>query len=212
MEIGGDAQPTATRQPASTLGPRANRTIARILEAPRGVFLARGYSGTTVDEITRVAGVSRASFYTYYPSKRDVLVAVGARSVSDGLAAVEQLHRLEPSLEALADWVGGYMVLLERHGAFAFAWTQAAREDEEIRVAGMRAHFHMCRAMGEALGAFGGVPVEDPIPLGMCAFSMIERVWDYCHLYGSEVDRSDLERQIARALWGSVRPLPLSRR
>jgi AcrR family transcriptional regulator len=212
IELGGDAQPAATRQPASTLGPRANRTIVRILDATREVFSARGYSGTTVDEITRVAGVSRASFYTYYPSKRDVLVAVGARSVSDGLAAVERLHQLEPSVDALTGWVADYMVLLERHGAFAFAWTQAAREDEEIRLAGMRAHLHMCRAMGEALGAFGGVTVEDPIPLGMCAFSMIERVWDYCHLYGGDVDRSVLERQIARALWGCVRPVPLSRR
>lgn len=211
LGIGGDAS-VATRQPASTLGPRANRTIARILDATREVFLARGYGGTTVDEITRVAGVSRASFYTYYPSKRDVLVAVGARSVSDGLAAVAQLHQLEPSLDALAGWVADYMVLLERHGAFAFAWTQAAREDEDIRLAGMRAHLHMCRAMGEALGVLGDVSVDDPVALGMCAFSMIERVWDYCHLYGSGVDRSVMERQIAGALWASVHPVVRSNR
>ena len=67
--------PPSIRQPANPLGPRAQRTINRIIEATRDVFLTRGYSGTTIDEIARLADVSRASFYTYFPSKRDVLIA-----------------------------------------------------------------------------------------------------------------------------------------
>jgi hypothetical protein len=48
----------------------------------REVFLTRGYAGTTVDEIARIADVSRASFYAYFPSKREVLLALGAPSKS----------------------------------------------------------------------------------------------------------------------------------
>jgi AcrR family transcriptional regulator len=196
-----------TRQPADALGPRANRTIALILEASREVFLNRGYAGTTIDEITKAAGVSRASFYTYYPSKRDVLLAVGARSASEGLKLVKTVSSLEPSLDALMAWVGTYLELMDQHGAFAFAWTQAAREDDEIRLAGMHTHLLMCRVFGEALAALGDAPVSDPTTLGLAAFSAMERGWDYCRLYEGSVARSDVEAQIARMLWGSIRPV-----
>ena len=41
------------------LGPKAQRTVERIIESARGVFLANGYAGTTIDEIARVADISR---------------------------------------------------------------------------------------------------------------------------------------------------------
>jgi len=204
--------PAVTRQPAGSLGPRANRTIALILDATREVFLNRGYAGTTIDEIAKAGGVSRASFYTYFPSKRDVLLAVGARSASEALTLIRGLRAIEPSLAALTGWVTRYFEVLDVHGAFAFAWTQAAQEDREIRVAGMRTHLDMCRRFGESLGALGGVDVADPVSSGLAAFATLERGWDYCRLYGDAVDRTAIEAQIARNLWGSVRPVPGSRR
>lgn len=49
------------RQPAVALGTRARRTIGNILDATREVFLTHGYAGTSIDDITTLAGVSRAS-------------------------------------------------------------------------------------------------------------------------------------------------------
>src|SRR5271169_3685010 len=79
------------RRPGVELGPRASRTIASILDATRQLLLVKGYAGATVDEITRVAGVSRASFYTYFPSKRDVLLALGADSASGATVLIDAL-------------------------------------------------------------------------------------------------------------------------
>ncbi len=76
------------RQPAQELGPRATRTVALILEAAKGILLTHGYAGTTVDEIARVAGISRASFYTF-PSKRDVLLALGVDSAHAGMHMID---------------------------------------------------------------------------------------------------------------------------
>ena len=73
------------------LGPRAQRTVARIIQATREVFLTRGYAGTTVDEIANIADVSRASFYTYFPTKREVLLAVGDLAATESLAAIDTL-------------------------------------------------------------------------------------------------------------------------
>jgi len=196
----------ATRQPAAALGPRANRTIARILDATREVFLTRGYTGTTIDEIARAAGVSRASFYTYYPSKRDVLLAVGARSVGETLQWVGRLRTLEPTRDVIIDAVGEYFRLLDVHGAFAFAWTQAAQEDYEIRTAGMRTHVDLCRRMGEALATLGGVDVDDAAALGISVSSMMERAWDYCRLYQYTVERDVVEREIANIIWRTITP------
>ena len=48
----------------------SRRTIE---EAAAELFLERGYEGTTVDDIARRAGVGRATFFNYFPSKPDLL-------------------------------------------------------------------------------------------------------------------------------------------
>jgi AcrR family transcriptional regulator len=207
---GGDAflQPASLRQPAGALGPRAHRTIARIIEATRDVFLSHGYSGTTIEEIARVADVSRASFYTYFPSKREVLLAVGAHTSSESLEVIERLADAGESKTKIIAWAGEYFDLLDVHGSFSFAWTQAAQEDEEIRRAGMKRHLSSCRKLGRILAATAGRTVDDPAALGLVAASMIERSWNYCHLYGASVDRDAVIEQTAMALWGLARQQP----
>jgi AcrR family transcriptional regulator len=190
------------RRPAKELGPRANQTIARILDATKQIFLTRGYAGTTIDEITRVANVSRASFYTYFPSKRDVLLALGADSAGAARAVIE---RLVPGARGSKDklvlgFVQEYFALLDAQGSFAFAWTQAAQEDEEIRRAGMKGHLELCRQMGESLGAVLGRPFADPTVHGLATFSMLERAWAYGRLYAGTIDQDALQRDIAGTL------------
>ncbi len=195
----------ALRQPADALGPRAQRTIASIIKATREVFLTRGYSGTTIDEIARLADVSRASFYTYFPSKREVLLAVGAHAASEAERMIEKLPDHLGSRAALRAWVSEYFDLLDIHGSFAFAWTQAAHEDEEIRVAGMRRHLKDCKMLATQLVASTGKQIADPTPLGVVAFSILERSWNYGQLYAGAVDRRGLIIQAANGLWGLAR-------
>ncbi|MEO7544824.1 MAG: TetR/AcrR family transcriptional regulator, partial [Terrimesophilobacter sp.] len=44
-----------------------------IEEAAAELFLEQSYAGTTIDEITQRAGVSRATFFNYFASKGDLL-------------------------------------------------------------------------------------------------------------------------------------------
>jgi AcrR family transcriptional regulator len=194
-------QPTI-RSPAKELGPRANRTIARILEATKSVFLSRGYAGTSIDEITRVAGVSRGSFYTYFPSKRDALLALGADSMRAGRRAVEHLQALpdgwtEADLEA---FVAGYFEMLDEHGSFALAWTQAAQEDEEIRQAGMKRHLELCREMGYAVESLRGERLDDPTAHGLVIHGLLERSWSYGGLYDDTISAESVRRAITHVL------------
>ncbi len=53
-------------------------------EAACELFLEQGYAGTSVADITRRAGVSRATFFNYIPAKSDLLWT----SVDDALAVL----------------------------------------------------------------------------------------------------------------------------
>ena len=66
---------------ADTLGPMSSEPRGRprassrevLAEAACELFLEQGYGATSVSDITRRAGVSRSSFFNYFPSKADVL-------------------------------------------------------------------------------------------------------------------------------------------
>jgi TetR/AcrR family transcriptional repressor of nem operon len=62
---------------AYSIGHKA-RTRQRILEAANRLFAAKGYEGTSIDEIMRACGLTRGGFYAHFSSKgqlyRDALV------------------------------------------------------------------------------------------------------------------------------------------
>lgn len=82
------------------------RQISREIleEAASELFLEKGYSATSVDDIAQRAGVSRATFFNYFPTKADVLF-------TDIDRALDEVDRLVgsgvPILEALAEVARG---------------------------------------------------------------------------------------------------------
>lgn len=49
---------------------RTGRKFDQVLDGARTVFMADGFEGASVDDIARVAGVSKATLYRYFPDKR----------------------------------------------------------------------------------------------------------------------------------------------
>ena len=49
---------------------KKGRKFDQVLEGAREVFMRDGFEGASVDEIARVAGVSKATLYSYFPDKR----------------------------------------------------------------------------------------------------------------------------------------------
>lgn len=70
-----------------------------IEEAAAELFLEQSYDGTTIDEITRRAGVSRATFFNYFGSKGDLLWIDADHAIE---RLEERLSGGAPLLEALA--------------------------------------------------------------------------------------------------------------
>jgi AcrR family transcriptional regulator len=95
--------------PASKRAPqqlRAERTRRRLLEAARYVFAELGYEGATVDDVARVARVSKGAFYFHFESKEEALLRLidgWARARAQRLEGVRrQRGGAEAALEALA--------------------------------------------------------------------------------------------------------------
>src|SRR3984885_5474822 len=72
-------------------------TRRRLMEVAQQLFAAQGYPETTVDDIARAAGASRATFYLHFKSKAELMGAAIDASVP---MAVETYHVLD---EQLAD-------------------------------------------------------------------------------------------------------------
>ncbi|MFO6451704.1 MULTISPECIES: TetR/AcrR family transcriptional regulator [unclassified Aeromicrobium] len=65
-----------------------------LLDAAREAFEELGYGATTIAEITRRAGVSRATFYVYFASKEQVF-AVLAEQVRDRFLRAQDLSGID---------------------------------------------------------------------------------------------------------------------
>jgi AcrR family transcriptional regulator len=59
---------------------RSHETKRSLVQAAMALWRANGYAHTTVADICRAAGVSKALFYFYFPRKEDVLFEVGVLS------------------------------------------------------------------------------------------------------------------------------------
>jgi AcrR family transcriptional regulator len=65
------------------------------------LWRTNGYAKTTVADICRAAGVSRALFYFYFPAKEDVLFEVGLLSTRAAQKKVRALLRTDYEVESV---------------------------------------------------------------------------------------------------------------
>lgn len=86
----------------------ASTTRQQIVRAAETVFPALGYSGTTMADLARAAGVTRPTVYAYFSSKADVFRAVAA-SVREDVLAVQQRAVGATSVDTARLGVVGYL-------------------------------------------------------------------------------------------------------
>lgn len=78
---------------------KRRETHLRILEAARALFVARGYDGTTLEEIADAANLSRRTLFHYFRSKDDILMSMAGGM---GEALVQGLDAQPPGKTPLA--------------------------------------------------------------------------------------------------------------
>jgi AcrR family transcriptional regulator len=134
----GDVASAVTGKPAQHRTQRdAQRetTRERLVEAASESFVDRSYATTTVDDIARAAGVTRATFYLHFGSKADVIVELSHR-LKDRSAELDQhlrraIHAGDRS--SIRAWLEAAFKFWDLIRPVAIALEEAASIESEVR-------------------------------------------------------------------------------
>src|SRR3954447_3904981 len=123
----------------------ASRNRARLVEAARAAFTARG-SNATVEEMAKTADVGVGTLYRHFPRRIDLVEAVYREDVDGLVALAEEQSTVTDPWDALRTWLVGFVryaqskrtFLTELHEAFEKNPDLALDSREKIgRAAGM---------------------------------------------------------------------------
>jgi len=116
-------------------------TRRRILTTALALFSERGYATTTIDDIARAASTTRVTFYAYFDSRRDLMLAlIGELDVlvdrgpdrdpaSSGLVEAVRIG----TIESLGPWLRDQAARWPTIKPYMIAAAEASAIDSEIR-------------------------------------------------------------------------------
>ena len=110
---------------------KRRETSHRIAQAGLNAFLANGYDATTLDEIAAAAGISRRTFFHYFKSKDEVLLA----SLGNYASMVKAMILAEPPTGTAIDIARGALLNLvgSVQGSEMMVTAKIMRESKTLR-------------------------------------------------------------------------------
>jgi AcrR family transcriptional regulator len=119
---------------------KKERTKRQLAEAAADLFYERGYAATTIDDIVAAVEVSPRTFFRYFPTKEDLVVALGTTSLDLFLDALRNRPAEESLQVAVAEaveqslaagWedtsrVRSFLALLQETPALRARWLEEA--------------------------------------------------------------------------------------
>ncbi len=131
---------------------KKRQTRRLIAEVGLNLFLAKGYEATTVDEIVATAGISRRTFFHYFKSKDEILLAqLDSYVEALKLAVLDEASTGARPVETARAALLAFSSLFETPHAIAIA--RLMRGNETLRVRGAGGHHRLENALHEGLSA-----------------------------------------------------------
>ena len=94
---------------------RAPHDQDSILEIAVGVFIARGYDATSMEDLSRAAGITKSSFYHHFAGKEALLRAALERSLEGLFALLDEPAAVTGTpMQRLRHIVAGQVAVLQR--------------------------------------------------------------------------------------------------
>jgi AcrR family transcriptional regulator len=158
--------------------PKADHTRQALLDAALELFAEKGYSATSVPDIVQRAGVGHGTFYEYFRSRRDILLAITA-PVNDLTARRPHLQSqsLRDRIRSEITW---YLSDHVEHLALTKVWHTAVQVDAEIAEARRherRTRVERVRRSIEAARLGDGIDVEVAAAALMAMLEEFARRW-----------------------------------
>ncbi len=156
------------------------------MAAAEAQFLDRGYWETTVEHIADAAKVSRATFYTYFRSKREALEAVGKVASDAADLVFDALAELPAdwTTDDIADWIRAYFKCQRMQAPWALVWLEAARADRDVMETSRANRRYHARKIGGHLRSLGGHVEKNPIYDGLMVLALLDTLWSDGHRIG----------------------------
>lgn len=199
----------AARRPGARSGVRSIRQEAQvassrkeIVEALRDLLRSRPFDDLAVEDILAVSGVSRATFYRHFKSRRDVAISIYEATLERSLPHFRLLGQVASGALGAAGWareaVGFYRsegqisVLIHGLAATDEAFHEKLRQDRRALIALLAADVPaFAQAVGENAAARRQRARADVF------FMMLDRISAEITLFAGAEDMSDYEAVLA---------------
>jgi AcrR family transcriptional regulator len=164
---------TKQSAPARPLRADASRNRARLVDAARAAFAARG-SSTTVEEVAKAADVGVGTLYRHFPRRIDLVEAVYREDVDELVAQATELSTRAGPWDGLVGWLEGFVRYAQAKRTFLTELHEAFEKNPDLAV---QSREKIAGAAGEVLRraqdaglARADVSQEDLMQLvgGMC--------------------------------------------
>ena len=164
------------RSPA--VGGRGARTRQRLLDAALLQFADRGFYATSIDDIARTAGVSRATLYQYFESRDEIATELLEECGSALLRVVRRLGAIGPTAEGYDNlhwWLGEWAYVYDKYATMFVQWAHIDSPNTQLRPLITRFVDGYTEALAERISEadIGGV---DPDHIAIALTTVIERV------------------------------------
>lgn len=142
---------SSNARPAPSLrDEQKSQTRARLVEAAKQLFAARGYAAVRVDDIASAGGASRATFYLHFTSKQEVLRAIAEQGTAPtALRFYEDLDRVldTGSRAEFVAWTTRAIAWFHEYKDLLPAWDEATALEPEFREIARRGILALPNAM-----------------------------------------------------------------
>jgi AcrR family transcriptional regulator len=179
---GGGAASRGNRNPGGRT-PKGEETRRALLDAAARLFAEHGYHETSVPDIVQAAGVGHGTFYEYFGSRRDILLAL-TKPITDARERLPSLksQNLADRIRAEIFW---YLSDHVEHLDLSKVWHAASNFDPEIAETRRR---ERARRIERVRKGIESADVRTDIDTGIAAAALVAMLEEFTHRWFIEGD------------------------
>lgn len=185
----------------------STKTAARLRQAALAAFEDLGWQATRVQDITRQAGVSHGTFYTYYENKAALVDDLIRSSMADLMALASEPWKADDVRGALERVIGGFLDVYQRDRVVLRTWLEAARENRRFSTRYLQARGAFVeRVAGHVATALAASGRKHRPPARTIASALVAMVEHFAYCWavlGEDHDREEALESLV-TIWGST--------
>lgn len=172
---------TVAAEPTASSGEAPEQTRERIIRAARTLFRTRGYDGTAMSQLAKLAGVTTPALYWHFKSKAELCGEMLVRDYSEFLSELAERTVGETAEARLRTYIAGFVELQLGYEDANFGYVQLLESAAEEPLAEVRRLEHEIGALlttilaeGQKTGEFA---IDDLTATGWALRTMCEYVF-----------------------------------